>query len=685
MKTIYPWQLRVVEYLSYVLAIIVPLTWNMHNRHPFVPAKSLWIAGTVSVMLFFMVWAFVTKKITVKITWLHAAIVGYFMVILVSGILGIDPVNSLFGDFSRGISVMLVGFLSLFAAFFSEIVRRKQVALRRIMIVSFWTGMVVSLMAFLGQHAFNVGWKVINASWNGSTIGNSSFLGAYLLLVLFFGFYLLVTAEGWKKKMGWAGGIVATVIGPTLFNFQILTGNSAFGEVLKNPVQLTGEAQGAVLGILVGLFVAGCAWLIMSRSRIRKIIGTGMMVAALIAGIGLTVTAVTPGTRLYDSITQVKTQSRFVYWDVAWKGFLDKPVLGWGFQNYSYVYQHHFDPIVFAVGYGRESWTDSAHSVIFEHLANTGIIGTIAYLLVYVSAVVSLVMAYRSDQSRENRWFVAIAAGLLAGYLVQNLFVFDHPAVLFVFFMWLGLVMGRIPSLAEWGFFKISPGRRWIETVIIIASLGLSGFLVAEFAILPAREASAWMTIASDLPVDEHPALRERLQDMSLMGTINDTIETDSGFYGPIRNAVTTANQQQRVVLAQEALSIVNDLGKQIKKQPHNPRAYYIAAKYLNLLSTMTTEKDERTILLSNARSYSARAIAINPRHPYFWIEAAYTELLDNQPQAAVTFVQKSFDINRADQEIYENALRLIEITKDRKLINRIMLEHAAALEELRK
>ena len=112
---------------------------------------------------------------------------------------------------------------------------------------------------------------------------------------------------------------------------------------------------------------------------------------------------------------------------------------------------------------------------------------------------------------------------------------------------------------------------------------------------------------------------------------------------------------------------------------------HHHTAKYLNLLSTMTTEKDERTILLSNARSYSARAIAINPRHPYFWIEAAYTELLDNQPQAAVTFVQKSFDINRADQEIYENALRLIEITKDRKLINRIMLEHAAALEELRK
>ena len=41
---------------------------------------------------------------------------------------------------------------------------------------------------------------------------------------------------------------------------------------------------------------------------------------------------------------------RAARWEVAWLGFLDRPLLGWGEYAFSYVFARHYDPSLIALG-----------------------------------------------------------------------------------------------------------------------------------------------------------------------------------------------------------------------------------------------------------------------------------------------------------------------------------------------
>ena len=116
-------------------------------------------------------------------------------------------------------------------------------------------------------------------------------------------------------------------------------------------------------------------------------------------------------------------QTRLWTWNSAWQGFKDRPILGWGPENFSAVFDKYFDPRHFIVGQPSETWFDYAHSVIFDYLSETGILGLLSYLAVF--GVFYWEWFRKKFNSGNGMLLFALMAAIPVGYLVQGLALFN--------------------------------------------------------------------------------------------------------------------------------------------------------------------------------------------------------------------------------------------------------------------
>ena len=68
---------------------------------------------------------------------------------------------------------------------------------------------------------------------------------------------------------------------------------------------------------------------------------------------------------------------------MAIKGFQERPILGWGQENFNYVFNKNYDPGM----WGQEQWFDRTHNVILDWLVAGGILGLLAYLSIFFSTL----------------------------------------------------------------------------------------------------------------------------------------------------------------------------------------------------------------------------------------------------------------------------------------------------------
>ena len=120
---------------------------------------------------------------------------------------------------------------------------------------------------------------------------------------------------------------------------------------------------------------------------------------------------------------------------MAWQGFLERPVFGWGQDNFNYVFNKFYN----AGLYGQEPWFDRAHNIFFDWLIAGGIFGFVLYALFYLVTLWYLWRGGSGFDLSER----ALFTGLLAGYAFHNLFVFDNLMSYVLFFAVLAYIHQR--------------------------------------------------------------------------------------------------------------------------------------------------------------------------------------------------------------------------------------------------
>lgn len=213
--------------------------------------------------------------------------------------------------------------------------------------------------------------------------------------------------------------------------------------------------RASIVGLVFGGLVGFTLFAILSKKSLYRKAAVGVWLAlALFAG-GLFLIRDNPFMerfpRLQERLTtfdsaDANISARFLAWRMAWAGFLDYPVTGWGLQNYRLATDRYFNPS-FTRYVSTEIWSDNPHNTPLQLLAETGIGGLVAYVFIFAAA---LTVVWRSEHfSLVHR---CLLTGLLAGYFVQNLFIFDRTITFFFFFLLLAFfssqsaVSRRLPS-----------------------------------------------------------------------------------------------------------------------------------------------------------------------------------------------------------------------------------------------
>ena len=109
------------------------------------------------------------------------------------------------------------------------------------------------------------------------------------------------------------------------------------------------------------------------------------------------------------------------------KGYVEKPIFGWGPENYLIAWGKHFD----AESGVRERF-DQAHNKLVEELTTKGAVGLITYLSIWAAIIWVFVRAVTRREEYEQA-FVILVGAALGAFFVQNMFLFDSPVTVLQF------------------------------------------------------------------------------------------------------------------------------------------------------------------------------------------------------------------------------------------------------------
>lgn len=293
------------------------------------------------------------------------------------------------------------------------------------------------------------------------TFGNAIYLAAYMLFHIFLTLWLFVRHQGalWVR-------ILYVAVMALQFTMLFFSGT-----------------RGALLGLVIGLFVAAglVAWRERERKDLRKaafaLIGLMLLSGgALLAARNIPAIAQHPvlGRFATVSIGERTVQARFMVWNIALHGVVDKPVFGWGQENFNYVFNKYYDPAM----YNQEQWFDRAHNSFIDWLVAGGFVT----FLLYVSLFVLLALAFVRARTKLSFAERAILCGLIVAYAVHACFVFDNLLSSIYFFTLLAFahMLSRNDLPANPKYLRPVSQNVLVPTAVVVALITLGAVYVVN-------------------------------------------------------------------------------------------------------------------------------------------------------------------------------------------------------------
>ncbi len=450
---------------------VIPFIISTNMFFPFITGKNFFFR--ILVELLTGVWFLLALRNPAyrpRFSWILAALGLFTLWMAVATGFSVDPAKSFWSNFER-----MEGYITVIHLFAYFLVAASVLQATRLWTRFFEFSVVVS--AAIGVYAFCqvIGFIPIDqgATRVTATLGNAIYFGIYLVFNLYFALFLLwrepqLFEKRYLGKAALACGLFFVLLG-LLAYFAGVTHNAlvpiaamaAAGLALmfvRERAYFTGfllfafiadlvflfmsESRGPMLGFMGGLIVTAGALFLMTRGtgewrRSRRI---ALYAAGALVVLALLFMAIrqqpwiqsVPGLNRLASIslteTTVTSRLHFI-WPMAWKGFLEKPVTGWGQENFNFVFNKYYDPHM----WNQEQWFDRTHNSFLDWLIAGGFPAFLLYLSLFVLAARAL---WRSQLPAPDR---AILLGLMAAYAFHSLFVFDNIVSSLYFFTLLGL------------------------------------------------------------------------------------------------------------------------------------------------------------------------------------------------------------------------------------------------------
>lgn len=383
-------------FILILLTALTPLVLLDKLPFPFITEKTLYFRLLVDVLL--IIWAIVAfqnpEYLSHK-TPLNIALLILGIVTLLTAMLGHDFQSSFWSGLER-----MEGFVGLFHTLIFFFVLSNSLKKSEQWHILFLTSCGVACVCVV-MGIFKEFELIKDGERLFSSLGNPTYLGLYLILHFFLMGFIWVNTSSKNRNL-------CFVFIPILLVGVILT-----------------QSRSAFLGLLMGGFV-GVVSAILSKkvtARIRWAFGGLLVTIILIMTVLLNAgnTEFVKKSVFLSRVVKVATSprtgiSRLNNWKVAYKGFQEKPILGWGQENYQYVFAKYFLPQM----YDDAPWYDRSHNFLLDWLISGGILGILAFL-----APFGIILWFTVRSNKFSSIQKGLFAGFIVAYFTNNFFGFD--------------------------------------------------------------------------------------------------------------------------------------------------------------------------------------------------------------------------------------------------------------------
>jgi len=600
-----------------------------------------------------------------RLTPILVAFLSFLGVILIADIFGEYPFKAFFSNFERmeGFVThahLFVYFLMLTSVFTTETLWKR----------FFQTSLGVSvIMGLFGLNQLFQGIGRIDAQ-----LGNSTYLGAYMLFHILIGTFLLIRHMQKVEKdpfIKWSIGLIYA--GVILFDLYIF--------------YYTGT-RGALLGLIAGSLFASVVFAIFEKNKTLKIAGISVL-ALIIIVVGLLAgfkqSEFVKSHNLLARFSQLATfdpkgleefattqgRGRFAIWGIALKGFEERPLLGWGQDNFNYVFNKYYDPKI----YDQESWFDRAHNVFFDWLIAGGVFGLLTYLSLFMLCLVSI---WKSRVHEKEKHFIfsdkVVLTSLLIAYFIHNIFVFDSITSYILFFAVLAFV--NIHEKKDFfgpSFYKHIKETDYI-TVGSFVGLIVGGVSLYYFVMIP------FVSSVSLIDALKYQSNAMNQSNPMVFNAVVDSYKKAISPKGPgtaeareqllqsapnIANSSALSNEQKIAFI-----TLANDeMKKQIDETPSDARYYLFYGSFLAQF-----QPGNPSITLDQVISYLSKAHELSPQKQTMLFQIGSVYVNNKEYKKAVEIFKQAYDLenNYAQARVFY-AIALI-YTNNNTLADQILV-----------
>jgi len=555
------------------------------------------------------------------------------VVLVLSSLFGENFLNSFWSKPERMTGLLMWFHLLAFFLVISSVFRKPDWF--KVFSLSTVVGVILSFITFFSAS---------EAMKGGATLGNTSFLGTYLLFNIFLSLWLFFNSKDIRWK-------VYFVIAPLIMFYATFSAN----------------ARAATLSTLIGLGLLFLLYLAFGmQKRYLNILGRVSLAAVLIVFLALVFYLLQPDSSVHNWFVEQATYSRLVVWEKSWDGFLERPILGWGPENFDFVFIKNFNPCMFLRLCGGEIWFDRAHNIIFDTLVTTGLLGMLAYLGIFFSVFYVLWKKYFKDKLAF--WTAGIFSVLLVAYFIQNLTVFDMVSSYLMFFLVLGFVAAVATPEKEPVNQKLTTPNLWFFAFILIFFIPAFFY----FIIQPLRT-SHYTVDALRVP----PASEERLN------LYKEALAASSlgkyqirEFFGQQTLQLIQSEQIKQVSaegLKKELDFVTEELEKSVNELPLDLRSQLALGKLYSAYAVLFDPPDP--VKISEAERVLEKAIETSPTNQQGYWALAQVRLYQGRTDEALSLVEKAIKLEPNLFQSHNIMIQIAKLTEDQELVERKVKE----------
>lgn len=448
---------KIIKLCLYATLLTPLIAWDQ-VIYPFVFPKIIFFRIVVEILIFlYILLCFSDKKYYPKITPVSIALGLYLAIATVTSFFGVDIFQSFFSTLARGEG--LITLYHLFAIFIiaSSVIQTRDEWIPLLLFL-FLIFFIENILAF-GQTLKLPYVKMFGANRPNGSLGNPAFFASFEALGLWIT-YLLYTLV---KKKNLQIFFIATLVIGVINVYYTVNRASALGLVV-----------GIIFFFLLEIFRVSDA---LAKKKYLKILIAIPILITIFHFIG-------PDTSIINKLTHYSQndpsiKNRLISWNIGWTGFIERPILGWGNENFSYIFNTRFNPEIVKDS-GSYTWFDRAHNTLVEVASANGVFGLLAFLAIYVFA---FFMIIKSDREKKEK---NILIAFLITQFTINFFIFDTISTLIFFYLMLGYInsgsrqekQGALKRIIKKFHRDSLPSRKRAKTIIALCVLLFIAYFV---------------------------------------------------------------------------------------------------------------------------------------------------------------------------------------------------------------